>query len=1007
MNRYLLVIILVLGIAAGAVFFLVSSPVTDLPSTGLTDSGSPEATNPERSGGDSAAPQEVGSLESKRQVFDDSVAGGAGEPAAYRRALSGLRGRLVWAGSGEPISGVEVKLGEAWLDAIVPKVEDIAGMAEIRAPVVFRASARSDSDGVFLLQGAHSRALLFLAIGLQTDTAGFRVVDRAPGPGELLDLGDILLLERGTVTGRVLDDDGKPVHGARVRVADIPKIAFQFGAEQIDPEGMVLWVQGPYRVVVQFPKWLRKYDEMVPFGNAYTEKDGSFKVTGVRPGSPTMIITKQDLAPIQRTVVVESLQQTDLGNLSMGEGEVIQGKFVDSDGKPVTTVSVAAGGGNSVVPVAFIKKPRQVDSKGGFEISGLPRNQLFLVYQRKPGQPWEVSGPHRADDDVKIVLGALAEGLVTIVEGPNKNPYLGKVEFSICVADESAFVPGLERMLPGRGHFFRDAEKKHQWAVRELPQKTYRVIARAESFGLASAILDLGRKSKDRTTELHLIAAPSLRFEVVDQAGKPVEAARVYWNPSRRREDRKRSDMARMPIIVGKTDAEGVLEVTTIPTGSTNFYARHPAFALAHQDEIPTNRVIRLVLGSTGSLEGIVAEDGQPPTEEHTVVAQPIGETRRKFSGVLVPSFATPGPGGTFRFGSLQPGTWRLRVVPSLSKLSTPSQMHSLARSTRSRGPDREVEVFPDGSSFLQLELRSRSASDGAGSIVGSIHVGGEPAKGAWVQTWAGQRRAEVKNDGSFELSGLNDGDLWISVERAGASGLLPNRLWEGRVKIVKGSQETLLLDVQVGDVEVEVVDAVGKPVSGLALALTGKPVQLTGHQGQARIAVLTDSMGRAVFGAVPHGEYTLRSAMQRDSTVVLPNVKLSVFRDRVDRKVTAISPVRVSGTVRFDESELKEGVEREWARQRRPTYLVFSHERRYIWGPLTEASGVYRFRMRPGPPGDYELLPRGKLRWTSSILRVPVGGGENMEIVLRPDATQVRAVFAKQKSSTGSGDGK
>lgn len=1007
MNRSFLLLILFLGLAAGVGLGLYGVGTTDLPSPDLVDPEQSDRRSEERTSKGAPATELAETDGPRRQVIDDSVDGGDGEPAAYRRALSGLRGRLVWASTGEPISGVEVKIGEAWLDAVVPKMEDIAGLSEMRSPVVFRSSTRSGEDGVFLLKGVHSRAMLFLAFGLQTDKAGFRFVDRSPRPGELLDIGDIEVLERGAVTGRILDDAGQPVQGARVRVADIPKIAFQFGAEYIDPEGMALWVQGAYRVVMQFPDWLRKFDEMIPFGNAYTEADGTFEVTGVQPGSPTLVVTKPEFAPIQRSVVVASNQQTELGALSMGEGELLLGKFVDGDGHPVKTVSVAAGGSNGVVPVAFISKPKPVDANGEFEISGLPRNQLLLVYQRKPGVPWEVSGPHRGDDEVKIVLGTMAEGTVRVVEGLNQRPYEGPIEFSVCISDESVFMSGFEKMIPGKGHFFRNAEKKHEWAVRDLPQGIYRVIARAEGYGLSSGVLDLGRKSKDRTAQLSLVSAPRLRFEVVNQDGDPVEAARIYWNPAPDRDKRKRKDMTGMPIIVGKTDAAGVLEASTIPIGSTRFYARHPAFALAFQSQIPSNRVVRLVLGRPGSLDGIIAADGQPPTGEHTVVAAPMGDIRKEFAGVLLPSFATPGPDGSFHFANLQPGSWRLRVMPSLGKLATPAQMQSLARSSGSRAPARDVEVVAGGEGFVRLEMNSEVVVDASGSIVGSIYIGGEPAQGAWVQTWAGQRRAEVEEDGTFKLTDLKDGDLWIGVERGGASGLLPNRVWEGRVKIVDGSQETLQIDVQVGDVEVEVVNSGGKPVSGLALAMTGSPVELAGHKGQAWIEVMTDSMGRALFRDVPYGEYALRSGMQREATAVLPNARLSVFRSQVDYRITAVMPARAAGIIRFDESELVEAVEREWARKRRPTYLVFEHERRYIWGPVTSKGGTYGFTMRPGPPGDYRLMPRGELRWESSVLQLPVGGVDNAVITLRPDTEQVRAVFAKRKASKGDDKGK
>ena len=119
--------------------------------------------------------------------------------------------------------------------------------------------------------------------------------------------------------------------------------------------------------------------------------------------------------------------------------------------------------------------------------------------------------------------------------------------------------------------------------------------------------------------------------------------------------------------------------------------------------------------------------------------------------------------------------------------------------------------------------------------------------------------------------------------------------------------------------------------------------------------------MGRALFKSAPHGEYTLRSGMQWHARVVLPNVPLQVFGRQLDKKITAIVPVRATGTVRFDESALEDPAEQAYAKARRPSYLVFEHDRRFIWGPVTAVDGVHRFQMRPGPPGDYTLSPRGR----------------------------------------------
>jgi hypothetical protein len=147
------------------------------------------------------------------------------------------------------------------------------------------------------------------------------------------------------------------------------------------------------------------------------------------------------------------------------------------------------------------------------------------------------------------------------------------------------------------------------------------------------------------------------------------------------------------------------------------------------------------------------------------------------------------------------------------------------------------------------------------------------------------------------------------------------------------------------------------------------------------------------LFTAVPAGEFRVRSVMQRNPVLTVPEVPLKVWGGRpVQKRLVASAPAIASGTVQWDESELLDDLEREYARKLRPTYLVFASEGRYTWGPVTKSEQTFVFKTRKSAPGTYRLDSRGKLRWTSTPLVIPVGGVSNATIRLRPDAAQVRA---------------
>ncbi len=921
----------------------------------------------------------------------------ASEPEAYRKALSGLRGRLVWNAGRRPIPGVRVRIAELWLDALSPQLDEIARLETVRSPVLFRAEATTDAEGYFQLQGLHSRATLVLAIGLKTDKAAVRLIDRAPAPGELLDLGDVVLMERGSVTGRIVDESANPVAGARVRVADLPQMAWQFGAEQFDPEGMMLIVQGPYRLVLRLPPWAKDIDEMLPFGDVRTDADGQFTVTGVQPGTPRLIVTKPNNAPLTRAVTVTSDQSTELGDLTLSEGEYLSGRFVDDEGKPVTGIQIAAGGVITMAPAGFISRPSFVDAKGRFELAGLPRLPLYLCYRRAEGEPWEVSGPHRGDADVTIKLRALGQGAIHI--RTNSGEPLEDVEFSLNSADESAYMPGLEVPIPTKTHITRDATKPGVWRVHDLPKQIYKVIARAPGYALGTGVLDLRKKSKSTTTEITLQRAPTTRFEVTDQRGNPVHAARIYWNARRASNDKKKRErMTRTPLLIGQTDAEGVLVTNTIAAEAKFIFCRHPAYAMAAVESIPPGMTptVRFVLGQSGRLSGLLAMDGVGPDESRTILASPTRDLRKRFEGVLTPRFTAVLPDGSFHFSDLQPGEWKVRSMPPLGSAQTPLALFRLASDKSQQGARAKVVIEAGQESFVQLEMKA-SATDGTGRIVGSVRIAGKPLVGAQVTTWAGRQRAVVAEDGSFELTGLRDGNLWIGVEQVESSRTL-ERLWEGRILIQDGSTESLHLDLQLTDLNIRITDDAGEAVPGVPLELRGIASAGALHSGASRLTGKTDSSGELRFSAVPIGPHQLRSAMQRSPRWVIQTQTIDAYLGIPTVQATASQPTLDRGTIVWDESGLQSEAERAFARRFRPKYLVFEADGRFRWGPIRRSDGKDVFRLEPGAPGTYRLRSKSKLRWHSSPLVVPVARGQSLTLRLRPDAQQVQAAVQKSR---------
>ena len=161
MNRslLLLLLLLLLALAAGSYLIFAGGPPVD-PGPGIEPEAEVETSGPDTLQGGGAGDRVLGLSGEAREAVVDTGAAYADEPAAYRAALCGVRGRLIWAGSRKPISGVEIKIAELWMDAFVPKLDAILGMEDAPSPVVFKGATRTDRAGEFVIRGVHSRAVM-------------------------------------------------------------------------------------------------------------------------------------------------------------------------------------------------------------------------------------------------------------------------------------------------------------------------------------------------------------------------------------------------------------------------------------------------------------------------------------------------------------------------------------------------------------------------------------------------------------------------------------------------------------------------------------------------------------------------------------------------------------------------------------------------------------------------------------------------------------------------------
>ncbi len=207
-----------------------------------------------------------------------------------------LSGRVVDAADEAPLAGA--KVGFNWMCS---------------RPVT------TDADGRYALagwSGVNVREITALADGFARESIEV-------GAAETVDFK----LKRGfTATGRVVDDRGRPLADAKVEL-----VASTF----------------------------EEHRQRVSFGDAASGADGRFRIGGLDPSMPhVLVVTADAFGRVRVPIPVPLAAKTvDLGDVPLAPGHVLAGRFVDADGKPMAGQWIVLAGpkmslGSGVVDVA-------------------------------------------------------------------------------------------------------------------------------------------------------------------------------------------------------------------------------------------------------------------------------------------------------------------------------------------------------------------------------------------------------------------------------------------------------------------------------------------------------------------------------------------------------------------------------------------------------------------------------------------------------------------------------
>lgn len=347
----------------------------------------------------------------------------------------------------------------------------------------------------------------------------------------------LVVEQGGTVRGKVVDEYGKPVAGVTVRAA-----------------GRKRWDS------------VRR--------DAHTRDDGTFELTGIRPGEVRVAAYKQRWTKLRgpgatdddvhgETVTVKPGEVVEVRLVVASQTETIRGRVVDARGDPVTDAFVDAeresdSAGASArqaqrsLRKAWGRHPELTDLEGSFALRDLAEGTYTVrAYRRGGGEA--VVEHVRVGTSVTLTLRATGSVSGTLeVRGATTPDH-----FSILVQNLRG---GFHR----REKFYRSDGR---WKIEDVPPGDYIVKATAAQ-GTAKAEVTLKAGEHRVGLRLHLEGRATLTGRVVALVtGDPVPGMRVYVKPVHGGDWSSYQYYGNDPQRRNITDSDGRFTIEQAPAG--------------------------------------------------------------------------------------------------------------------------------------------------------------------------------------------------------------------------------------------------------------------------------------------------------------------------------------------------------------------------------------------------------------------------------------------------------
>lgn len=593
---------------------------------------------------------------------DPTLTANAAETNASREAVPGpavasgrrarLSGRLVRSdGAPAPSIGIE----------FVARDND-----ELPLPLRLRRAERDDartttaSDGRFSLtvEPAVRGALMLARDGKLLFADGERRTAAVEAIAADHDLGDLLVVDGLALNGQVLDDVGRPLPSARLRVGEGVAL-FGFGGEESVVDG-----------------------------------DGRFSITGLEPGALHISVSAAGFVPELRSVELARATANEEQSFRLKRGASIAGVVYDDLGRPLGGAKVAALRRSSVgtgieVQQFDTRDSVETASNGTFVVAGIEGEAATIRVSRAGHATESVPGVAvgRADVIVQLQRNGSIQG---VLRDPNGAPLAGsEIRARPSGRDQPSFRPGEDLSLPSIGTAKTDVQGA--FVVDNVRPGTVTLSAEGpDHLPLAAITVQVPPGGVVEHVQLVAEVGATIDALVVDANGAPVVGAKV--GVARRDENdedvqvgpgarRARRVVARAgagedgpprrifrgddtDLRTATSGADGHAKLTGLPGGPLVVRATHESLAPAKPTEtlVPMRGVVEVVLTMrpAGHVQVAVRDRaGKAVDGARFVLRGPEGDDSAEHRG-------TSGSDGNARVGPLLAGRYEavLEIPP-------------------------------------------------------------------------------------------------------------------------------------------------------------------------------------------------------------------------------------------------------------------------------------------------------------------------------------------------------